>query len=190
MRASSYRSKFLEVLCDVCDLAANQTWPGEYRWTADYFSRSSRWYRFRGQGCASAGVTEGRMLDTDTGHVRCLSPSLLTFVMLEFDSNELIAAYTGPSLPTVCIAQDLITTAEASPEVLALSIERIDDTDPRIVKKIMTSILFVGFVRPRDANAAIDNLATTPELLSRHWFHDRHFFLPREQKVREWTPLA
>lgn len=182
MRAISYRSKFLEVLCEVCDLSTRKDRPSEFKWTADYVSRYDRWYRFRGHGSEYSGVAEGRMLDTDTGRIQHLSPSLLTFVMLEFDVNELIAAYTGPLLPTVCIARDLMNTADSTPEVLAITIKKVEDTDPLNVMEIATSLLFVGFERSRDANLRRGILAETPEMVSRDWFHDRHVFLPRTNR--------
>ena len=186
MRPSSYRTTFLEALYDVCDLTANPASSGEYHWTAEYISRSPKWYRFRGRGNSGRGVSEGRVLDVDSGHVTNISASLLSFVMLEFESNGLIAAYNGPRLPAVCIAHDVASEAWPTPEVVAISIEQVDDGDCCPVMKAATSLVFIGFERSSDPSKTCrTRLAQSCQRVSPHWYRNRHVLIdPNHQ----WHP--
>lgn len=176
MTATSYRTKFLEILCQVCDLATTDERPDDFNWRADYIARNSLWYRFQGHGCSLDGVAEGRLLDIDTGHVQRLSPALLSYSMLEFDSNDLIAAYTGPNLSPVCVAQGLTVSSRATPEIVSLYIARTAGAEFANATKIETSIIFVGFKHICDAGQNEAVLARDPSLTSLHWYHERHFF--------------
>jgi hypothetical protein len=176
MPVASYRSKFLEILCQVCDLATTDERPDDFNWRADYIARNSLWYRFQGHGCSFDGAADGRLLDIDTGHVQRLSPSLMSYSLLEFDCNELIAAYNGPNLSPVCVAQGLVVSYNATPEIVSLHIERTAGSELARVTKIETSIIFVGFKHPCDAGPNEAVLARAASLTSRHWYHERHFF--------------
>lgn len=176
MPVASYRAKFLEILCQVCDLATTDERPDDFNWRADYIARNSLWYRFQGRGCSRERAADGRLLDIDTGHVRHLSVSLLSFSMLEFDCNALIAAYNGPNLSPVCVAQGLIGSHNATPEIVSLHIERTAGCEFARATKIETSIIFIGFKHECDAGPNETLLAREPSLTSPHWYHERHFF--------------
>jgi hypothetical protein len=175
MRPSSFRTTFHEALCDVCDLAANPARSGEFRWTVDYISRSPKWYRFRGQGHGGRGVSEARVLDVDCGRVTDISASLLTFAMLEFEANGLIAAYNGPRLPVVCIAHAVASEASSTAEIVEISIEQMDDGERFPAMKAATSLVFFGFERSGDVSKSCRaQLAQTREMVSPHWYRNRH----------------
>lgn len=173
MTYASYRRIFLETLAELCDLTRNGGVECDVRWSADYIARHSKWYRFRGEGGSGEMTSEGRELDVCSGRVRRLPPSLLTFVMLEFESNGLIAAYTGAPLPSAIIAESLLGRDD-TPEIVSVSIRKRSVEDG-LLRSVATSFVFVGFENTADAEQPklMIPLAKTPEIVSPIWFRDR-----------------
>jgi hypothetical protein len=174
MTFASYRTTYLEILSELCDLTRSDGVAGDVRWHADYIARTSKWYRFRGAGRAGEMTSQARELDVCSGKVRPLSPALLTFIFLEFEGNGLIAAYTGPPLPPAVIVEGLLRPDGKVPEIVSVSIQKRLIEHGRLVN-VATSFVFIGYARARDAEEMRPRLplARSPDIVSPSWFRER-----------------
>jgi hypothetical protein len=80
----------------------------------------------------------------------------MTLAFLDFQDNQLIAAYTGPKGQAAHIACGLITAVSRSfPEVISALIERRQTVGVEVVHQTLTAFVFVGFERADDARSVL-----------------------------------
>jgi hypothetical protein len=191
MTPASFRQPFFDTVQELTDFG-DDIQPGEsIYWSAEYIARGTQWYHFNGCGRYGEWDAVGQAYDLQTRLLTDVDAQLMTLAFLDFQDNQLIAAYTGPKGQAAHIACGLITAESRSfPEVISVLIDRRQTVGVEVVHQTLTAFVFVGFERADDARSVSDNpcLANSKDFLSAHWYRNRVRIVP--PSAEQWISVT
>jgi hypothetical protein len=174
MKPASFRNQFLETLQEVTDLARGEIECERALWDVEYIGRRNTSYHFNGSIHDGERSNTGHSFDARRGTIAQIDGNMLTFALLDFQENAVIAAYAGQDANAVQIAES-VRLANAMSEVVYVAIRQEHKTDIGGETQTMTCFIFVGFEQACDADDVGPGLglASSIDFISPHWSRHR-----------------
>lgn len=185
MEPASFRQAFFDTVHELTDFAEDIASEETIYWSAEYIARGTQWYHFNGYG--RPGNRQHRQaFDFVTHSMTDVDARLMSLAFLDFQDNELIAAYTGERCHSAHVASSMLSASmRSAPEVISVEVERCQRLAGGVERQARTAFMFVGFERADDAALVPQDvcLATSRDFISPLWFRDRSRLVRTEEET-------
>jgi hypothetical protein len=94
-------------------------------WSAEYIARGRVWHHFNGCGRLGENASIGQAFDLGTHLTTHIGARLMNLAFLDFQDNELIAAYIGDRCHSANVASSMLSASmQSPPQVIGVEIAR------------------------------------------------------------------
>ncbi|MES5100089.1 hypothetical protein ABUK73_17830 [Agrobacterium sp. BA1120] len=174
---ADYRREYVDSMVELCDAFYAEAEHENIVWEAEYLTRRDIAYHYYGLMQFGKPCSVAREYSPEACKVERIDPGTLVLTLLDFEANDYIARYSGPSTDAGDILTDMGDLWRLKPEVMRISMLGHSPSIGGGQIVTATEIAYIGLTgRAKQAHQCLAPIKDSP---SRQWYRGRRFIRER-----------